>query len=263
MAAPGTGALIAGLARLHGAGRVGVLGQTYGDHARAWRSAGAAVDVVADVPDLAGRDVAVVVNPNNPDGRLVPPDALAALAGRVGLLVIDEAFADVVPPAWSLAPSPPPNAVVLRSFGKFFGLAGLRLGFAVAAAPWADRLRDALGPWPVGGPALAIGTAALGDAAWAAATRARLAGDAARLDALLRSHGALPCGGTDLFRLVEVGDAAGWFDGLARAGILTRPFAQQPGRLRFGIPADEIAWRRLDDALGHTVPDRTAGPPRA
>ena len=252
--APGTGALIAWLARLHGARRVGVLGFTYGDHARAWRAAGAAVDVVPDLAGLAGYDAAVVVNPNNPDGRLLPAAPLAALAGRVGLLVVDEAFGDVVPAASSLAPAPPPGTVVLRSFGKFYGLAGLRLGFAVAGHPWADRLREALGPWAISGPALAIGAAALDDAAWAAAARARLARDAARLDALLAAHGAAPRGGTALFRLAAVGDAARWFDGLARAGILTRPFAERPDWLRFGLPGDEAAWRRLGDALGHIAP---------
>ena len=249
VAAPGTGALIAALARLHGAGRVGVLGFTYGDHARAWRAAGATVETVAEPADLAGFDAAVVVNPNNPDGRLVAPGILAGLSARVGLLVVDEAFGDVVPAAASLAPAPPPETVVLRSFGKFYGLAGLRLGFAVAQGAWADRLSAALGPWAVSGPALAVGAAALGDGAWAAEARARLAGDAARLDALLAARGARPLGGTALFRLAAVPDGARWFDALARAGILTRPFTERPDWLRFGLPAGAQAWDRLADAL--------------
>ncbi|WP_237477591.1 threonine-phosphate decarboxylase CobD [Lichenibacterium dinghuense] len=248
-AAPGTEAVIQWLPRLCAARRVGVLGFTYGDHARAWAAAGAAVETVDTLDALAGFDAAVVVNPNNPDGRLVAPADLAALAGRVGLLVVDEAFADVVEPAWSLAPAPPPNAVVLRSFGKFFGLAGLRLGFAVAAPARAAALRAALGPWAVSGPALAVGRAALADDAWAGAARARLARDAARLDALLLAAGARMAGGTALFRLAEVEDGARWFDRLARAGILTRPFAEHPRRLRFGLPGDEAAWLRLEAAL--------------
>lgn len=249
VAAPGTGALIGWLPHLHAARRVGVLGFTYGDHARAWRAAGAAVHTVGETDALAGFDAALVVNPNNPDGRLVAPADLAAVAGRVGLLVVDEAFADVVPAPWSLAPAPPPNAVVLRSFGKAYGLAGLRLGFAVAQAGWAAKLRDALGPWAVSGPALAIGRRALDDDAWMEAALARLDRDAGRLDALLARHGAVIVGGTSLFRLAEVAEAAVWFAALARAGILVRPFEGRPRWLRFGLPADEAGWLRLKRAL--------------
>ena len=253
-AAPGTEALIYLLPRLSPARRVGVLGPTYGDHARSWAAAGATVETVGTLDGLAGFDAAVVVNPNNPDGRLVAPADLSALAGRVGLLVVDEAFADVVPPAWSLAPAPPPNAVVLRSFGKFYGLAGLRLGFAVAAPERAAALRAALGPWAVSGPAIAVGRAALADDAWAASARARLARDAARLDALLSACGAEVVGGTALFRLVAVDGAARRFASLARAGLLTRPFADRPDRLRFGLPGDGAAWRRLGEALREPPP---------
>ena len=249
VAAPGTEALIQWLPRLHSVRRVGVLGLTYGDHARAWRSAGADVDVVEDVAALAGYDAAVVVNPNNPDGRLVAPDTLTDLARRVGLLVVDEAFADVVPTVWSLATTPPPNALVLRSFGKFFGLAGLRLGFVVAVPGRAATLRAALGPWAVSGPALAVGTIALADDGWAVSTRTRLARDAARLDALLEGAGATVLGGTTLFRLAAFDDAAWWFDALACAGLLTRPFAERPRWLRFGLPATEMGWQRLRHAL--------------
>ena len=250
VAAPGTEALIQWLPRLFPARRVGVLGFTYGDHARAWQATGATVETVDTLAALAGFDAAVVVNPNNPDGRLVAPADLAALARHVGLLVVDEAFADVVAPCWSHAPAPPPNAVVLRSFGKFYGLAGLRLGFAVAPPERAAALRAALGPWAVSGPAIAVGRAALADDAWAASARARLARDAARLDGRLTARGATVVGGTSLFRLAEVDDADRWFRRLAVRGILTRPFAEHPRRLRFGLPGDEAAWHRLDDALG-------------
>jgi cobalamin biosynthetic protein CobC len=249
VAAPGTGALIAWLARLHPARRVGILGATYGEHARAWRAAGAAVETVASPRDLAGFDAAVVVNPNNPDGRRVSAADLAGVARGVGLLVVDEAFADVVPRDLSLASDPPGNAVVLRSFGKFYGLAGLRLGFAVAREPWAGRLAGALGPWAVSGPALAIGALALADEAWAEAARARLAADAARLDALLGEAGFTLAGGTSLFRLAAAPDAPARFETLARAGILTRPFAARPEALRFGLPGEPAAWDRLAAAL--------------
>src|SRR5262249_17478586 len=154
--------------------------------------------------ELADADLAILVNPNNPDGRVTSRAHLLALAharpAHRGLLVIDEAFMDVGPLDASLcAEVERGRLVVLRSFGKFFGLAGVRLGFAVAAPAIAARLRAVLGPWAVSGPAIAIGEIALADTAWIAATRARLAEEAARLDRLLQSRSLAVAGGTSLF----------------------------------------------------------------
>jgi cobalamin biosynthetic protein CobC len=199
-------------------------------------------------------DVAIVVNPNNPDGRIISRAALldlhARLARHAGVLIVDEAFADFDAKKESLAPSlPTSRAVVLRSFGKAYGLAGLRLGFALASPDMVPSLRAALGPWPVSGPAIAIGIRALADSDWREAMRARLGGDAARLDALLHGAGWRIIGGTRLFRLAAHADARASFDRLLVAGILTRPFVDAPDRLRFGIPGDENAWERLATAL--------------
>jgi cobalamin biosynthetic protein CobC len=144
---------------------------------------------------------------------------------------------------------PTSRAVVLRSFGKAYGLAGLRLGFALTSPDISAHLRAALGPWPVSGPAIAIGVRALTDSDWLEATRARLSSDAARLDALLHSAGWRIIGGTCLFRLAARADARAAFGQLLATGILTRPFAGAPDRLRFGIPGDENAWERLASAL--------------
>jgi cobalamin biosynthetic protein CobC len=157
---------------------------------------------------------------------------------------------DVGPRDASLAPEVAgPNLVVLRSFGKFFGLAGVRLGFALAPIVIAMRLRVALGPWAVSGPALTIGTIALADAAWMAETRKRLDLAARRLDLLLVKAGLDLVGGTSLFRLVRMPAAAELFDRLGRAGIFVRRFTEQPTWLRFGLPGDEAAWQRLAVAL--------------
>ncbi len=198
-------------------------------------------------------DAAVVVNPNNPDGRITPRAELLELqrrlARRGGVLIVDEAFADFGGAAESLAPVLPAGAVVLRSFGKSFGLAGLRLGFAIASPDIVRSLRAALGEWPVSGPAIAIGTKALADLAWTDAMSERLGQEAARLDALLQSAGWRVVGGTRLFRLAARTDARAAFERLLTAGILARPFAGAPDWLRFGIPGDESAWRRLAVAL--------------
>ena len=163
---------------------------------------------------------------------------------------VDEAFADFDGHDESVAPSlPSSGVVVLRSFGKTYGLAGLRLGFALASPEIVTPLRAALGPWPVSGPAIAIGIRALADSDWLEAMGARLGGDAVRLNALLHGAGWRIIGGTRLFRLAAHTDARIAFERLLVAGILTRPFAEAPDRLRFGIPADENAWERLAAGL--------------
>jgi cobalamin biosynthetic protein CobC len=247
VAAPGTQILIDLLPRLVPSGSVAVLGPTYGEHAAAWARAGHAVREVATPAEAAGADVVVVVNPNNPDGRVLPREALAGLASHGGLLVVDEAFADFTP-SISVIPALPPATLVLRSFGKTYGLAGLRLGFAMGEKALTDRLACALGRWPVAGPALAVGTRALADSAWLAAAARDRASDAARLDALLARIGTV-VGGTALYRLVETTDAPAWFCRLGRAGLYVRRFADRPHLLRFGLPGDEAAWRRLAAVL--------------
>ncbi|MDR3375862.1 MAG: threonine-phosphate decarboxylase CobD [Ancalomicrobiaceae bacterium] len=254
VAGPGTQALIQQLPRLRPARRVGILGFTYQEHGHVWQAAGTEVTVVEEFEALAAFDVAIIVNPNNPDGRLVHPEDLASLANRMadmgGLLVVDEAFVDVLAGAASFIPHLNAGAIVLRSFGKTWGLAGLRLGFAVAPPALADRLRRDLGPWAISGPAATIGTAAYADRAWLTATIARLARDAARLDRMLADAGFECLGGTPLYRLVAHADAAGWFERLGHAGILTRPFPARRDWLRFGLPGAEADWARLAAALG-------------
>jgi cobalamin biosynthetic protein CobC len=254
VAASGAQALIQVLASLLPARRVGALGPTYSGHADAWRAARAEVTIVASLRELESFDVAIVVNPNNPDGRIVARGALIDLAERLarrgGRLIVDEAFADFDGASESLGPAAPTrHAIVLRSFGKTYGLAGLRLGFAIAPTELAAALRDALGPWPVSGPAIAIGSEALADGRWLLAMAARLAKDAARLDALLIASGWQIVGGTRLFRLAAHAGASAIFARLLTHGVLARPFAEAPDRLRFGLPSEETQWRRLEAAL--------------
>ena len=254
VAAPGTQILLPLVAGLVPAGRAAVLAPGYPEHARAAALAGHHVTLVGRID--ACRDVGLVIlaNPNNPDGRLLTRADLLALAKdlrrRGGLLVIDEAFMDVAPPGASLAADVVcGNVVVLRSFGKFFGLAGVRLGFALAAPPMVSRLRAAIGPWAVSGPALAVGAKALADVSWIARTRRRLAVAATRLDAMLVGSGLDIVGGTSLFRLVHTPAARALFHGLGGAGIWTRAFTENANWLRFGLPANERQWRRLNAAL--------------
>lgn len=254
VAAPGSQMLIQLLPRLRPLPGVAVLGPTYAEHAAAWAAAGSIVSQVAEFAQLGAVPGAVLCNPNNPDGRRTPVPALLALAERLaahgGLLVVDEAFADLEGSGRSVAPLlPRPGLVVLRSFGKAYGLAGVRLGFALASPELAGAIRDALGPWAVSGPALRIARQALADRAWAAASAERLRREAACLDGVLAGSGLRVLGGTSLFRLVEVPDAQAVFTRLGRAGILVRRFAGDPHRLRFGLPRDAEQLSRLARTL--------------
>ena len=243
LAAPGASALIARIPWLAPAGRVTIPGPTYNEHARAFALAGWQVEPSG--PAIAK----VVVNPNNPDGRQwSAAEAFDGLA-RGGVLVVDESFADTCPAASLIELAARPGVIVLKSFGKFWGLAGLRLGFAIGDPALITRLGEMLGPWPVSGPALSVGAQALSDAEWARTSRARLSAYANRLDRLMAAKGATPLGGTDLFRLYDTTAAADWQMRLASARIWTRVFPYSTGWLRLGLPGTPVSWARLEAAL--------------
>lgn len=253
---------IQALPRLVPRGRVGVLQPCYAEHAYHWQAAGHDIErFAADALETAAERCTVVVlcNPNNPDARIFAPARLLAvtarLAERGGLLVIDEAFADATPETMLTAlagSAAAPNLVVLRSIGKFFGLAGARAGFVAGPTALIEALREAAGPWPLSGPTRRVVAAALADRAWQATTQARLLADSARLAALLGpcvdavADGELRA--TSLFVWWRTARASLLHDVLARQGILVRAF-DEPSGLRFGLPADETDWQRLAAAL--------------
>ena len=262
VAAPGAQSLIQWLPLLFPTKRVAVLGPTYEEHAARWAASGAQVRVVERLAPGEAVDTVVVVNPNNPDGRLLPRNTLARLArhvaGRGGRLVIDEAFIDLLPADASYAPLVrDADAIVLRSFGKTYGLGGLRLGFAIATRPDAARIRDALGPWAVSGAAVAIGRRALADTDWLAAAQHRLQADTSRLDRMLAEAGLAIVGGTPLFRLASHQRAEAVHTHLCRSGILTRRFARDGALLRFGLPDHEDEWDRVASALATVRTERS------
>lgn len=255
LATPGTQAALQALPRLREPGRVAVTRGSYAEHAAAWRAAGHEVTLVND-PDLVEAadhcDAVVVVNPDNPTGRTLRRATLlslrAQLAVRGGLLVVDEAFNDPHPDA-SLAPlSGTDGLVVLRSVGKFFGLAGVRLGFAGMPPALREAMADHLGPWAVANPARWAGTCALADVPWQHNQCERLHGAVARLDDLIRRAGLPVSGGTALFRYSRTDAAPLLAHTLASAGVLVRTFDDPPA-LRLGLPATENAWQQLANAL--------------
>jgi cobalamin biosynthetic protein CobC len=251
VAASGSQSLIQLLPRLRPAGRVAILRPTYVEHEPCWAAAGHEVVALGEV-DAGDCDVVVLANPNNPDGRRFAPAELeelaAGLAPRGGWLVVDEAFADLEPELSLAATVRQADRIVLRSFGKFFGLAGLRLGFAITAPQIAGRIRAALGPWAFSSPAAWIATQAFADQAWIATTHGRLAAAAGKLDLMLGRAGLEVIGGTVLYRLVHTPAAAEIREVLEHRRILVRHYPERPDWLRFGLPGER--GRQLEAALG-------------
>lgn len=248
----GSQAAIQALPRLRATSRVGVPHPAYAEHAHAWRAAGHTVTVWQPEQGVATLDVLVLVHPNNPDGQTYHRADLltwhAELAARGGWLLVDEAFIDATPEASLSADCPREGLIVLRGLGKFFGLAGARIGFVLAEPALLGALDDRLGPWAVSAPSRWVARAALADTAWQQSARPALLAAGTRLADLLRAHGLAPAGGTALFQWVRTADAAAWHERLARQGILTRLFADPPS-LRFGLPHHETDWARFAAAL--------------
>ncbi|WP_371277362.1 threonine-phosphate decarboxylase CobD [Acetobacter orleanensis] len=257
VAGAGSQSLIALLPRLLPAQRVCLLGPTYSGHAQAWYLQGVPVQQVTDPSALEHAaeqpgTVCVVCNPNNPDGRLIASEWMHRLADRCAehgsFLVVDEAFADFEQE--SIAPLlPHPALGVLRSFGKTYGLPGVRLGFLLANPERAAQARALLGSWSVGSLALAAGRQALRDTAWLHTARAQARAAHTRLTTLLDAAGLPHTGQVSLFTLVLHQLAPALWQHFCTYGLVTRIFAEQPGRLRVGLPASEAAWARLETAL--------------
>ncbi|MCG8428651.1 MAG: threonine-phosphate decarboxylase CobD [Chromatiales bacterium] len=245
------------LPRLRSSCRVGVLTPGYSEHAHCWRQEGHQVQEL----DLAGLeaaidqlDVVVIARPNNPDGLMISLETLqqwqAQLAERGGWLVIDEAFIDATPEQSLLSEPLAEGLIVMRSLGKFFGLAGARIGFLFAEKKLLQQLQAALGPWSLNNPARWLAMQALKDKVWQQQTRERLILDTERLQKLLTEYGLEPATGATLFQLVRTPKAAVIFDRLASQGVLVR-IIRPISSLRFGLPGSEADWQKLEKALSN------------
>ena len=251
----GSQAAIQALPHLRAPGRIGVLSPCYAEHPHAWLQAGHTLVELSEAQvesQLDSLDVLVLVNPNNPTGLRLPPERLrrwhARLARRGAWLVVDEAFMDNSPADSVLQPVAQPGLIVLRSFGKFFGLAGVRLGFVIAEASLLQRLADHLGPWAVSGPTRVLGTACLLSVEQQQRQLAACASQSARLGDVLDAAGLGSSGRCDLFHYLTMPHAARFYEHLARRGILVRLFASPPA-VRLGLPADDAGLQRLAAAL--------------
>jgi cobalamin biosynthetic protein CobC len=268
LAVAGTQAAIRMLPAVLPPGRVGVGLLTYGEYAPAFERAGFPVarfvtSALADFERAASfvldpaRELPadlmhlVLVNPNNPGTERYSPQQVMAwheqLAARGGTLVVDEAFGESMPHLSVASLANRDGLVVLRSIGKFYGLAGAPGVFGLASDRIDEATRAMRGPWSVSGPARVVARAALLDTEWQTRTRAELIASGERLADLLRRHHPNVMS-TPLFSWVRTERAPRWQDGLARLGIWVRRFDTVPG-IRFGLPATEAEWLRLESAL--------------
>lgn len=251
----GTQAAIQALPRLRPSSRAVVATPSYAEHAHHWGQHG---HILRQIPyeeldaGVNNCDVMVVCNPNNPTGATISPERLLAwadrLAARGGWLIVDEAFADTAPHTSVARQSDRPGLIVLRSIGKFFGLAGLRLGFVAAHPDLLTRLADILGPWTVNSAAQQIGCAALRDTAWQELMRGRLRASGQRLHELLRRHG-IHATGSALYQWWPEEHAEACWQHMGERGILVRLFSRAARGIRLGLPPDEASWQRLEQAM--------------
>jgi len=240
VATSGAEAALRLLPGLIGGGEVALLVPIYGGHVESWTAFSPRLVAALDDPAVAKARVLVLVNPNNPDGRRLARADLAGLAAKRSdagqWTVVDESFVEVAPEL-SVADLEIDRLVVLRSFGKFYGLPGVRLGFAIGDKSLLRDIRTLFGDWPVGAEAIALGRGAYADEAWRVSARVWLSAQAGAVDAVLAAAGLSPLGGCDLFRWVGAAHAHGLFAQLCAQGVLTRPFQGCPDRLRIGLPS--------------------------
>lgn len=204
---------------------------------------------------LTSADVLVVINPNNPAATLHSGKTLLSWRAQMrddAILIIDEAFIDVTPheSVLPLLPTPiPANTVILRSVGKFFGLAGARVGFCFASPKHLALMTQVLGPWTLSGPSRYVVQHALSNTQWHSHTRTALLDQSQRMHTLLNRYftKVMP---QVLFQRVELCDAAYWHQALAQQGVFTR-LCDEKDALRFGLPHQESDWQKLESALQH------------
>lgn len=250
----GSQAALQTLPKLRSACKVAMLNPMYQEHAHAWQRYGHQVVRFSDLNDadvINSADVVLVCNPNNPTGKQFAPQNLlqlhATLAKRGGWLIVDEAFMDATP-EYSIAKHTHVDGLfVLRSLGKFFGLAGARVGFLLAAPAQLQQIKEELGPWTIAGASRHIAMRALQDCTWQQNTRVTLANNSQRLASLLTQYGLKPAGGTALFQYIATEAANHIHSQLAQQGVWVRKFTEQPA-LRFGLP-DDNRWQQLEQAL--------------
>jgi cobalamin biosynthetic protein CobC len=260
LATAGSQAALQVLPQLRAASKVAMPKLMYQEHANAWLGNGHEVikfDFFPDEKIIEQVDVLLLCNPNNPTATKFSVVELlswhATLAARGGWLIVDEAFMDVTPERSIAKYTHLEGLFVLRSLGKFFGLAGARVGFLLAEEHMLKQTQEIVGPWSITGPSRLIAKQALLDKAWQEKTRVQLTENSQKLAQLLTKYNLTPMSGTALFQFVPTKEALTLQQHLAQKGIWTRLFSNAPGlaaraAVRFGLPPED-GWERLESAL--------------
>ncbi|GHA56185.1 threonine-phosphate decarboxylase [Amylibacter ulvae] len=240
LASSGVSQIIAMLPQIASGANFQIAKPTYNEHEAAFVHAGFTLNNSAPVK--------IYVHPNNPDGKthVIDDNTLK----NADLIIIDESFCDICPSESLVKFATRPNVIILKGLGKFWGLAGLRLGFAIGHPANIQKLRNLIGPWAVSGPAQYIGARALDDTDWITKTRKRLQTDAFRLDKIAIASGLGIIGGTDLFRLYKTNDAVSFQKHLAQNYIWSRIFPYSSEWIRLGLPGQPDHWAQIESALG-------------
>ena len=265
---PGSQFAVSLLPTLFPGSRVAIPEPGYREHAAAWQREGHRLHPYhpgqADRLELQIKqgklDRVLVINPNNPSCDLISKDQLSywrrLLEYQGGTLIIDEAFIDTDPQQSLADECGTPGLILLRSFGKFFGLAGLRLGFILGSGDRINAIRQLRGPWTVNGPALWVAEQALGDRRWQEQTRSKLKQSAEQLFRYLEQRFAgqpVRLSRTDFFvSMVLAADRAqALYHHFGSHGILVRqlPLDRHNAAIRIGLVPGQQAWNRFTQAI--------------
>ena len=236
----------------------------YSEHQQAWLASGVMAEFYSGTPSAAQLktcDVCVLINPNNPSTHLLSKDTVLNIAQQLqqhsAWLIVDEAFLDTRP-CNSVTGENEENTIVLRSLGKFFGLAGLRVGSVIACDSILTHLNSLLPPWALSHPARFIAKHALQDTVWIQQTRLRLQQQANKLAELCEQ--VLGGQGGDAWRILQTDFfvtvlceskkmTLECHHQLCEQGIYTRLLDHQCG-IRIGLPSDRSQdWQRLEQGL--------------
>ncbi len=233
--ANGTQIFIENLPRILAKSSIAIVSPTYEEHSHNWKKCGHEVFCIENLDEASKAEHLLIVNPNNPTGKLYTPEQLYQCAKRQkGMLIIDEAFMDITP-EMSMAAAKLDNLIILRSFGKFFGLGGARIGFMLANPMLLNKMQSYIALWAVSGASIDVATQALSDLIWQTNMRKKLKSDMQNMQDVLIENKFKIIGSTHLFCLVFTPHAHKYFDKLANKHILVRKFSQNPTILRFGL----------------------------
>ena len=224
---------------------VAILGPTYNEYEKAFKRSGTKTKTVSETSELSLSDIAIIVNPNNPTGKVIADETLAGLSKKVRILIIDESF-KMFSSRRTLNFS---NIIQINSLGKFFGLAGVRLGFVSGPSDFIKEVKEMLGPWPVSSLAAEIGIVALNDKVWISEMEKILVTESNALHEACNSRNWELVGRTFLFHTYATSSCLEVEKQFAAHGIWVRTFDYSETWVRLGIPTSENAWTRVKQAL--------------